>query len=98
MPVALSARRFGSRWPSLADLSRRRVVAILEAKFCYGRFKARNEFGDIFWPKRNPLALKQRVDHFGHRAARPHTPRLPWKTIHARSDKSGSKRARRRPG
>ena len=52
----------------LSDLSRHRVVAILEAKLCYCRFKARNELGDIFWLKRNPLALKQRLDHFRHRA------------------------------
>src|SRR6516225_8199707 len=30
--------------------------------------------------------------------SRPRTPRLPWQTIHARSDKSRSKRARKRPG
>ena len=36
----------------LSDLSRHRVVAILEAKLCYCRFKARNELGDIFWLKR----------------------------------------------
>src|SRR5262249_19869688 len=30
--------------------------------------------------------------------SRPRTPRLPWQTIHARSDTSRSKRARKRPG
>ena len=50
----------------LGDLSRRWVVAFLEAQVCERRFEAGNQFGNIFWLKRNITALKQCMNHVGH--------------------------------